>query len=727
MPIRRFFFEARAAGLPLRLLVIFSLFLPAAQARSQEGRQEQKADEDVLTLKARLVNIDVMVKDRKGKYITDLRPEDFEIFENGVRQRVEFFDPPLSLGGTAGQPEGAPPAASGLPGGKPLNIISLVIDGQTTELANLKHVREGTIKYIRERVADTDTVAVFAVTNGLRLLQTFTHDKAKLISAVENAYSASTASKNLEQSDIAKGIEENREEIRGLEGSTAPGDMVRAQLARRALEQFLKLRSQLSVQQARPILAALAAICEAQRTISGKKTLVMFSQGFVASSALEWQVQSMIDIANRANVSIYIIDSAGLKGGGTKSGSYVPESPLGGVSASASAESRIRTVGGENVFDHVQHEGLDREQDILFRIAGDSGGKFIKGTNDIAKGLNQIDEEVRARYTLAYYSTDQNYDGSFRKLKVEARRPGANVISRSGFFAVASDDAVPLSHADRKLLAGFAAAAGNPALPLFVELSPFRSTEGNYIVPLSIELPPDSVKFDRKGDRQRMQIEVLGLIRQTEDKIISRLGGIFDVALGAEEYASILNNKIFYRQDMELPPGSYSIDLIVKDRLSGKTSARREKLDLPPASGEFSTSGVVLSRLAMQAAAKPGAAPSGDVFTQGGVQIRPSPSREFRDSDNLIIFFESYNAAKTGTGQPLVMVTVTLMKEGKAVIKPIDYSLSEVINEPTPHLTFAKYISLKGLQAGEYSALIQVRDMVTRKVVTQQVPFAITQ
>src|SRR4029078_8741186 len=89
-------------------------------------------------------------------------------------------------------------------------------------------------------------------------------------------------------------------------------EMARIMVARAVLAQFIRLRTALSVQQARPVLAALAAIAEGLRPIPGKKTLVLFSQGFVTPAVLDWQVQSTIDIANRANVAIYIIDYAGL-------------------------------------------------------------------------------------------------------------------------------------------------------------------------------------------------------------------------------------------------------------------------------------------------------------------------------------------------------------------------------------------------------------------------------
>jgi len=117
---------------------------------------------------------------------------------------------------------------------------------------------------------------------------------------------------------------------------------------------------------------------------------------------------------------------------------------------------------------------------------------------------------------------------------------------------------------------------------------------------------------------------------------------------------------------------------------------------------------------------------NGDVFTEGSVQIRPSPSREFHSTDNLIVFFELYNAAiSRETGTPLVRVTVTLMKDGKQVTRPIDYQLTETATDPIPHLTLAKYIKLTGLAAGKYSAVIESRDLVQQKVLKQEAWFVI--
>jgi VWFA-related protein len=711
------------------LFLIFNGFSSPVSGQKPADQQKIQDEGDVVRTKSNLVSIDVIVKDKKGKYVSDLKPEDFAIFEDGVPQKVEFFDAPLSLRATGGPGDVKTEVAPTM--NAPRNYVSLVLDSQTTDLTNVKQVREGIIKYVREQITDADTVALMSVTNSLQMLQPFTQDKAKLITALEN-FGVNSSSKNFEQRDIAENINALRDQLSTLPGDGTPitsaaggSEAAKAMIAARVLQQFIRLRTALSLQQSRPILAALAAICEGLKSIPGKKTLVLFSQGFVTPAVLDWQVQSTIDIANRANVAIYIIDSAGLKAGAPQSGSLVPSSPLAGVSGITNQEQRIKAVGGDTVFDNTRQEGQSREYDILYRISGDTGGRFLKGNNDLSVGLQRINQEIQARYSVGYRSHNQNFDGSFRKVRIEVRRPDVQVASRSGYYAIPPEELLLLTAADKKLMAGFDAAKSNPELPLFVSLNPFRTGDGLYVVPMAIELPPSSVKFERKGDKQSMQLEVLGVLK-SEGKTISRLGGNFDVNLSDNDYKLILNNNIFYRQDMQLVPGDYAIDLIVKDRQSGKLSARHEAFNLPEPGAEFATTPVVLSRYAEPAKQSSNPAEPSDVFTLDKTQIRPSPSRQFQSTDNLIMLLAVYNAASSSdTGQPLVRVTVQLTKDGKAATKPFDYVLTAVQKNPVPHLTFAEYMKLAGLGPGTYTAMIEVKDMVSRKLAKQEAKFEI--
>src|ERR1700674_3573983 len=151
------FLENPRTSVCFALLVTSVIFLAAIPLRSQDKKQTKSADDDdVIRVTSNLVSLDAIVKDKKGKAVLDLKPEDFSVTENGVPQKIQFFDSTLSTNETAqtlkaddsSQPTKAndSPQPTARPrNGLPRNIIALVLDGQSTELANLKHVREGIV------------------------------------------------------------------------------------------------------------------------------------------------------------------------------------------------------------------------------------------------------------------------------------------------------------------------------------------------------------------------------------------------------------------------------------------------------------------------------------------------------------------------------------------------------------------------------------------------------
>ncbi len=196
MPDFNFWLRGCLTNPLLTLILVSVLCLLVMPAHSQEKKEAKKSadEDDVIKITSNLVSLDVIVKDKKGKAITNLKAEDFTVYENGVPQKIEFVDSTLSGNGDSARPAKAgettivsTPATGHPPNGLPRNIICLVLEGQSTELANLKRVREGIIKYVHERITANDSVALFSISGGLQLLQPFTQDKAKLIAAVEKA------------------------------------------------------------------------------------------------------------------------------------------------------------------------------------------------------------------------------------------------------------------------------------------------------------------------------------------------------------------------------------------------------------------------------------------------------------------------------------------------------------------------------------------------------------
>src|SRR5712675_423831 len=97
MSDRNSFLKERRADLCLSLLVTAAVFLSAVSVQSQDKKQTKSSDgDDVIKVTSNLVSLDVIVRDKKGKPLTDLKPEDFAVSENGVPQKIEFFDSTLT-------------------------------------------------------------------------------------------------------------------------------------------------------------------------------------------------------------------------------------------------------------------------------------------------------------------------------------------------------------------------------------------------------------------------------------------------------------------------------------------------------------------------------------------------------------------------------------------------------------------------------------------------------
>src|SRR2546429_7542411 len=107
MHYHRSFLKKRWTGACLSLLAASAVLLAVIAVHSQDKKQTKSADDDVIKVTSNLVSLDVIVKDKKGKAITDLKPEDFTVSENGVPQKIQFFDSTLTGGKKAGQPTNA--------------------------------------------------------------------------------------------------------------------------------------------------------------------------------------------------------------------------------------------------------------------------------------------------------------------------------------------------------------------------------------------------------------------------------------------------------------------------------------------------------------------------------------------------------------------------------------------------------------------------------------------
>ncbi len=711
---------------------------------AQAGGSQRQSGVSIRTQSSEVL-VDAVVTDRHNHLVTTLKPEDFIIYENGIRQEVSSFRlvrsslptlPPEKK--TTGKPiaeqQGIPNTYTRSPAQAPqFNVMVILLDYATTEFVNQKLVREAAIKYVGEKLRPTDFLAVFALGSGLHLLADFTNDRQKLMAALKttdvrgSAYAAEAASLSSTIAD-ARGAALDNDSVgmdvpSGLGGvaagaarSSQGSAQAMAMIAARIEAQYVALQSAVQKQQTREVLTAIRAVALGVRHIEGRKSLILFSQGFVVGEQLEDELHAVADVANRSHVAIYSIDSRGLTtremGGG-----LAPKDELTAVIAKPQRQ-RMEVTAGESVFDRVLEVGRDIRESALRYISNATGGDLIRNTNDLSVGLARVDEEEHSYYLLSYKPGITSFDGKFHEIRVEVRRPGLSVRARSGYYAIPAEYEF-LTPEEFAVVAS--AHAPSTQLPLFIRAARFREAHSRYRLPVILEIPAGALKFEKAGSGNLTRLQVVGIVRDDRNNPVAQFGGRRQFTANEGEYRALLSGELSLLENVSLSPGAYTIFVAVKDLVSGNSTSREQVVDLRPPSKELALSTVLLAKAVDKA--NPA---SSEFLTVGGVKILPSARCEFQNGDNLIFYFDIYDA-QTHDGRPDVAVDLWLASNGRRLpVKLPSYELNESAGGASARLTLARYVQLAGLKPGDYALFVEARDRIANRTIVGEAPFTVT-
>ncbi|NWG13378.1 MAG: VWA domain-containing protein [Acidobacteria bacterium] len=730
----------------IELLILLTLLLapgPGPQQPKAETAPTAPQPESVtIRAQAAEVLVDAVVTDRRNRLVTTLKPEDFIVYEDGVEQRISSFRL-ASERPAAAKPEPSEPAPPAPEAPKPApeasppqfqNLTVLLLDYSTTQFQNQKLVQDAAVRYVNERLRPNDLMAVFVLGTSLRFLSDFTDDKETLLAALRSRDVTGSALA-AERGSLSSGIAAARATrpaattpAAGLSGpgaaasgasmgATGPGRAA-AMMAARIEAQFIALQSALDQRMTRAVLTAIRAIAIGVGHIEGRKNLILFSQGFVVGEALEDQLQAVVDVANRARLAIYSIDARGLE---TRelSSDIVPKDELTALIDKPQRD-RMAAVGGETVFDRALQVGRDMEESALRYVSNATGGFLIRNTNDLALGLDRVDEEMRGYYLLSYRPSNPGYDGRFRQIRVEVRQPGLSVRARTGYYAIPAGYEF-LSPEEYQVLQ--AARAAGSTTPLFLRAGGFLHEENRYRVPVVLEVPARSIRFEKSGNIFIAKLQVVGLVRDAEGEMVSRFGGRLQYSASEAEYRMLLPGNVSVLNTLELGPGNYSVELAIKDTASGAAAFRREWLYLREHHPQLALSTVLLAKQVDKA---DGGAEQ--FLSVGGVKILPLAQCEYRNGENLIFYFDIYDPQLRADKKADVTVNLWLTRNGQRLkIGLPEYSLTDAAAGPVPHMTLARFVRLAGLDPGDYSLVVQVKDRLANRTEMAQAPFVVVE
>lgn len=382
-----------------------------------------------------LVEVDVRVLDRDGRFVTTLTADDFELMENGAPRPIDVLY--LVSGGNAvvvSSPSAADSTASNVPHtGVSHQTWIFVFDVTHLSPAGLTRTRDAVRAFIGDKFRDGDLGGVVGergmVNNGL------TSSREELEQAVTAVRLPGG------RRELVRDLREwprLRDELEALQIAGNDRDVLRAAIIRacaddpsfcnpqrRGADPEAQIEMML-MENARRIardirtatletIGTLTGLTRGLAAVPGPKTVVLLSEGFV-SRELESNVQAVVGRAAAAGARFYTVDARGLA--------------RGGIAEMIDAERADSTIGALG-------SGQDLHSDGTTALAIDTGGFAIRNENNFGRALDLIAEDSRTYYVLGYRPANVAYDGKYRRIDVRVKRPGLKVRARRGYLAVA--------------------------------------------------------------------------------------------------------------------------------------------------------------------------------------------------------------------------------------------------------------------------------------------------
>jgi VWFA-related protein len=580
---------------------VFALAISAANPAAQQPPAQRA--QGTVQAGVSAVLVDVVVRDKKGDPVRDLKQSEVQIAEDGVPQTIASFTPVLD--GTVALPGGsAAPAAGGTLGSTSMTtaaaapidagptVTALVFDSMTPESRRL--AVKASLNYLGSKTETSGYIGIFGIdmalspyapfTRSVRVLKAGLDKMGQRANAPINSKDARDKATVLEQqADAAAAGAAAAEAAAGPGGSnvgTGTGDAMLAQMQANMIRDFDAMERD---QSGYSTVNGLFAIVDQMRRLPGRKSLVLFSEGIALPPAVQRLFEGVTDAANRANVAIYTMDAAGLR---TDDPQALIRDQVNKAGAGGGG-----TLGGGKVGGGALTQTLENNEDVLRQdphnglgdLAKQTGGTAFDNTNNLRASFERVDSDLHNYYLLGYSPTNEKFDGKFRTIDVKVTRPGVTVAARKGYYGLRDPGGTPVNTWEAPALGALESRPVPNAFPVRAAALLFPETARPGLVPVIVDFKTAPLSFFDSGDLKTYTSDVAVLVRFLDDKNnpVRRVSFHYEIkGAMADLDKAKLGEVVFYREP-ELPPGVYSMEAVVTDNPSGKSSVRFSTVEVP--------------------------------------------------------------------------------------------------------------------------------------------------
>ena len=577
----------RAPGFTLLVFLCGGVLSSHAQAPAQTPAQapEVNTTEAPITFSTavNLVPVKVVVRDKEGRTVGNLKHSDFDLRDNGKPQTIARFSieqtealtPRVVAVPTDAQgrdrPDLAPPSTRE-PAPIPDRFIAYIFDDVHTAIGDLMRSREAAVEHL-ERVLDPSTrVGVYttsgtvhldftddlaAVTKTMRAVRRWTADDERDNCPPLNYYWASLIL-DAKEPEAWEAAVQNTMLCEMYDRETA--EHVTRSQALRALYQGQR-ESTMGLSIFTDVVRRMAAT-------PGQRSIVYVSAGFYLDGNLRFRQNEVFDRAIKANVTINALDARGLY-------AVIPggDASFGGKATNALIATFKQRMEKDLAFVN---------SNVMGELANATGGTFVENSNDYKSGFERLAAAPEFTYVLAFSPSDLKTDGKFHNVKVSLKnQKGLEVFARSGYFAPSA--AATAAETVREEIRDAVFSRGELAqIPVDLSLQYFKSGEFEAKLTVLAKLDVANLKFRKAEDRNNDIVTVVSVVFDRNGNFVKGVQRTIDMKLRDQTLARLIEQGgISVRSTLDLEPGSYLVRLVVRDAEGKTMAARNGAVEIP--------------------------------------------------------------------------------------------------------------------------------------------------
>lgn len=590
-----------------------------------QQKAEQPAPSGSVTLHAGAneVLLDIVVRDKKGQRVINLRPDELEIIDNNAPRKINSFQLIEGDQTIAGGEQPQKLVVEGSRAKKPIDVereirlVTLIFNRLDLNARTI--ARTAALDLLKNEFPQNVYMGVLVLGDSLQAIQSFTNDIGLLRKAVERATSGAytefiSDSARIQQEmqqqlgpatageSVGEQVQAMSDATGGSGGKGPSGDPGGAAMAQMMLNMLQLARTSELAQTGRSAIWGLIDAVSQQYRLPGRKSILFFSPGFGIPQGMEEPWRVLISTANRFNVTFYAIDARGLN---TAAMNQEAVSELKDAASASRANLRkgtgLVTPAMAQAFDTAINSGKANTQDTLADLAQSTGGFLIANTNDFRDQLKKVSEDIATYYQVTYDPQIDKYDGAFHKIEVHSSRAGVRIQARSGYFALppsAGSGGVILAPYELSLMQslnerplphefGFQSAGMH-----------FRGTRHEPEVSVVLDVPIGNITLRQPNPAGPYEggLDYIALVRNAGGEIVHKIRGQVPLAATADQLAAAKQSHFVYDEHLSLGPGHYILETAVLDTAGKKTSTRKSVFMVPFDGAGLGVSSVALIR-----------------------------------------------------------------------------------------------------------------------------------